>query len=418
MKNLDKKTWVKNSLGFDSNLYIFQDKTMFNYSIDTILLGNFCSLNSKIKNVLEIGTNNGALSIFVSERNQRIRIDAIEIQERAVDLAKYNVFLNKKQDQIKIILSDFNFFWKEHNKNQLKKYDLILCNPPFYQIEKKQIKNISEEKLIATYDLKLSIENLIKGSAKIIKEKGYFSIVVPTERLVDCFSLLRKYNFEPKKVQFVHPRIKEKSILVLIESRFNSGWGTKFLPNIYLHPEDKSDHSYLEEVKKLYKPIKANKEVLPVLEKKEEIMKKEIDKKELKNRLDDLQWKVTQENATEKPFSNIYDSHFEEGIYVDIVDGTPLFVSTDKYDSGCGWPAFSKPIDESMIEKKVDLSHGMKRIEIRSKNADSHLGHVFEDGPKNQGGLRFCINSASLNFIKKEDLEKKGYKEYLSLFKK
>lgn len=134
--------------------------------------------------------------------------------------------------------------------------------------------------------------------------------------------------------------------------------------------------------------------------------------------LTELQYKVTQESFTERPFTNEYDKHFEEGIYVDIVDGTPLFKSDDKYDSGCGWPAFSKPINEQIIVEHEDLSHNMKRIEVKSKNADSHLGHVFTDGPKEKGGLRYCINSASLRFIPIDKLKEEGYEEYLELFSK
>ncbi|UWD34089.1 peptide-methionine (R)-S-oxide reductase MsrB [Mesomycoplasma molare] len=134
--------------------------------------------------------------------------------------------------------------------------------------------------------------------------------------------------------------------------------------------------------------------------------------------LTELQYKVTQESFTERPFTNEYDKHFEEGIYVDIVDGTPLFKSDDKYDSGCGWPAFSKPINEQIIVEHEDLSHNMKRIEVKSKNADSHLGHVFTDGPKEKGGLRYCINSASLRFIPVDKLKEEGYEEYLELFSK
>ncbi|AAT27717.1 tRNA1(Val) (adenine(37)-N6)-methyltransferase [[Mycoplasma] mobile] len=251
-----KKTWEKNSLGFDSNLFIYQDKTMFNYSVDTILLGNFCSINSKTKSILEIGTNNAALAIFVSERNKNIKIDAIELQKKAIHLANFNVIMNSKEEQISIIHANFNSFWKKHNKNQAKKYDSIICNPPFYQIGKRQLKNVSKEKLIATYDLKLNFDQLIKGASKIIKQKGYFSVVIPTERSIDFFTILRKYDFEPKKVQFIHPRINQKSNLVLIESRYKTGWGTNFLENIYLHPEDEQNHEYLPNVKSLYKPIK------------------------------------------------------------------------------------------------------------------------------------------------------------------
>jgi methionine-R-sulfoxide reductase len=142
------------------------------------------------------------------------------------------------------------------------------------------------------------------------------------------------------------------------------------------------------------------------------IMKK-IDKEKLKRDLNPISYKVTQENATEKPFSSSLNDNFEEGIYVDIVSGEVLFSSKDKFDAGCGWPSFTKPVDEENIVEKKDLSHGIIRTEVRSKEADSHLGHVFNDGPREKGGLRYCINGASLRFIKKEDMEKEGYKDYL-----
>lgn len=127
---------------------------------------------------------------------------------------------------------------------------------------------------------------------------------------------------------------------------------------------------------------------------------------------------VTQKNGTEPAFANEYWNNHREGIYVDVASGQPLFSSTDKYDSGTGWPSFVKPIDKDAIVKKSDKSHGMKRIEVRSSAADSHLGHIFDDGPKDRGGLRYCINSASLKFIPKEEMQKAGYGEYLVLFEK
>ncbi|OEH92859.1 peptide-methionine (R)-S-oxide reductase MsrB [Bacillus solimangrovi] len=130
-----------------------------------------------------------------------------------------------------------------------------------------------------------------------------------------------------------------------------------------------------------------------------------------------MQYKVTQENGTEPPFQNEYYSHEQEGIYVDIVSGEALFSSKDKYDAGCGWPSFTQPIDKSQVTEHFDTSFGMRRTEVRSKEADSHLGHVFTDGPKPSGGLRYCINSAALRFIAKDDLEKEGYGEYITLFK-
>lgn len=137
---------------------------------------------------------------------------------------------------------------------------------------------------------------------------------------------------------------------------------------------------------------------------------------ELMEKLSILEYKVTQEDATEKPFTHEYNEVYEDGIFVDIVSGEPLFSSHDKYDAGCGWPSFTKPIEDIEIIEKLDTSGGRIRTEVRSQYADSHLGHVFNDGPKDKGGLRYCINGAALKFIKKEDLEKEGYGKYLVLF--
>lgn len=136
---------------------------------------------------------------------------------------------------------------------------------------------------------------------------------------------------------------------------------------------------------------------------------KEIEK------LTDLEFKVTQENYTEPPYANPYDQEFGEGIYVDIVSNKVLFSSKDKFDAGCGWPSFTKPIHNEEVNEKHDFTHGMIRTEVRSADADSHLGHVFDDGPN--GSKRYCINSASIRFIKKEDLEKEGFARYLENFK-
>jgi len=137
------------------------------------------------------------------------------------------------------------------------------------------------------------------------------------------------------------------------------------------------------------------------------------DKEELRRRLTPLQWEVTQNAATERPFVNEYDHEFRHGIYVDITDGTPLFISTDKFDSGCGWPAFSRPIDDNLISEHTDTSYGRIRTEVRSASSGSHLGHVFNDGPAETGGLRYCINSAALRFIPLEDMEAEGYGRFI-----
>jgi peptide-methionine (R)-S-oxide reductase len=128
------------------------------------------------------------------------------------------------------------------------------------------------------------------------------------------------------------------------------------------------------------------------------------------------QYQVTQKNGTERPFTGEYWDNHEPGIYVDVVSGEPLFASVDKFESGSGWPSFTKPIESANVVEKRDFSHLMLRTEVRSSHGDSHLGHVFDDGPREAGGLRYCINSASLRFIHLDDLESEGYEEFKSLF--
>jgi peptide methionine sulfoxide reductase msrA/msrB len=138
---------------------------------------------------------------------------------------------------------------------------------------------------------------------------------------------------------------------------------------------------------------------------------------QLRRQLSGMQYSVTQQNATEPPFENEYWDNREKGIYVDVVTGEPLFASSDKFDSGCGWPSFSKPIDEAALTEKEDRSHFMTRTEVRSSSGDSHLGHVFDDGPPQTGGLRYCINSAALRFIPLSQMEEQGYGDYIKLVK-
>lgn len=133
-------------------------------------------------------------------------------------------------------------------------------------------------------------------------------------------------------------------------------------------------------------------------------------------RLSPEQYRVTQQNGTERPFANEFHDFKGAGLYVDVVSGEPLFTSLDKFDSGCGWPSFTRPVEEAHVTELIDRTHGMVRTEVRSAHGDSHLGHVFDDGPRDRGGLRYCINSASLRFIPVSELLVAGYGEYLPLF--
>jgi len=140
------------------------------------------------------------------------------------------------------------------------------------------------------------------------------------------------------------------------------------------------------------------------------------DSDEILKELTPLQIEVTRHNGTEMPYRNAYDQNEAPGIYVDLYTGEPLFSSLDKYDAGCGWPSFTKPLEKRAVKEKNDYSHGMIRVEVRSSGSDAHLGHVFPDGPEEAGGLRYCINSAALHFIPVEKMAEEGYEDYLDLF--
>lgn len=210
-------------------------------------------------------------------------------------------------------------------------------------------------------------------------------------------------------------RKAEKSKKELEESgRFDRPIVTEILPASTFYEAEEYHQDYYRKNPLHYKRYRQGSGRDAFIEKHWGIKK---DKKKLKKKLTPLQYEVTQNDGTEPPFDNEYWDNQREGIYVDIVSGEPLFSSRDQYDAGCGWPSFTKPLHSDQVKEKADLSHGMVRTEVRSKRADSHLGHVFDDGPKEHGGLRYCINSAALRFIPKEDLEKEGYGEYRYLFK-
>ncbi|WP_431189537.1 peptide-methionine (R)-S-oxide reductase MsrB [Aciduricibacillus chroicocephali] len=254
--------------------------------------------------------------------------------------------------------------------------------------------------------------------------------IMPYERLVETFwqqidptdpgGQFHDRGESYKTAIFYHDEnqkeIAEKSKANLEASgRFKKPIATKILPAKPFYPaEDKHQDYYKKNAfhYRLYKKGSGREDFI-----KDNWKPEKLDKAVLKEKLTPIQYKVTQENGTERPFENEYWNNEKEGLYVDIVTGEPLFSSQDQFDAGCGWPSFSKPVDPYDVTEHEDQSFGMRRVEVRSRNSDSHLGHVFDDGPKELGGLRYCINSAALRFIPKDKLESEGYGEYNYLFK-
>jgi peptide methionine sulfoxide reductase msrA/msrB len=219
------------------------------------------------------------------------------------------------------------------------------------------------------------------------------------------------YYTEPSDLQIIENKIKE------VQKKYTKPIATEVAPLSNFYSAEEYHQDYLLKNPGGYCHI--GNDLFEKAAKAEALKSKYApkDKEALKKELTELQYNVTQNSSTEPPFNNEYWNLYKKGIYVDITTGEPLFVSSDKFDSGCGWPSFSRPISDDLIYEKTDYTLGMVRTEVRSQTGNAHLGHVFNDGPKELGGLRYCINSASLRFIPEEDMEKEGYGHLLHIVK-
>lgn len=231
-------------LGY-KNLRVYQDSEMFNFSLDSVLLPNFVTINKNIKNILDIGCGNLPVSLILTTKTDA-SITAVEIQKDVYDIALKNLELNNKQNQINIINADIRDFYKNF---ETEYYDVIVCNPPFFKVSKDSHLNKNDYKTIARHEVFLNLDDLFSISKKILKNNGVISIVHRPERLLDIICAMRKYNIMPKKIQFVYPKKDKEANILLIEGTKNGNSGMKILPPLFVHNED---GSYTDEVKKYF----------------------------------------------------------------------------------------------------------------------------------------------------------------------
>ncbi len=237
---------VINDLLEYNNMKIIQDNETFNFSLDSVLLPNFVTINKNINNILDIGCGNAPIPLIISTKTDA-KIIGVEIQSKIADMAMRSVEINNKQNQIKIINQDINDFYKYENTG---KYDIITCNPPFFKNERKSHKNNSEYKTIARHEVKLNLEQIMQIGKKLLKNNGVIALVHRPERLVEILELMKQYNIEPKKLQFVYPKTNKEAKMILIEGRKNGKSGLKILPPIYVHTDN---NDYTEQVKLMFK---------------------------------------------------------------------------------------------------------------------------------------------------------------------
>ncbi len=225
--------------------YIVQNTQMFNFSLDSVLLPNFVTLNKNIKNILDIGCGNAPIPLILSTKTNAL-ITGVEIQKEVYDLAVKSVKINNLENQINIINADIN---ELYNKFETESFDVITCNPPFFKVSEQSNLNKSDYKTIARHEVKLNLDDIFKISKKLLKNNGYVAIVHRPERLLDILESMKKYNIEPKKIQFIYPKTNMESNILLVEGKKNGNKGLKILPPIYTHLEN---GEYTEQIKKYF----------------------------------------------------------------------------------------------------------------------------------------------------------------------
>ena len=235
---------VTNYLLAHENMKIIQRKDMFNFSLDTVLLANFCSIQKDLNCIVDFGTNNAAIPLLLSLRTDK-KIKAIEIQKDAVDLAIKNVELNNLYDQIEVVHDDI----KEFAKKQNMKYKLVVCNPPFFKVGEKSHINDNEYLQIARHEIKINLEEIIQSAAQILDNRGRFAMVHRPERMIEIIMYMKKYDIEPKRIRMVYPKVGKESHIFLIEGMYKGNSGLKIESPLYAHNDD---GSYTNEVRKMF----------------------------------------------------------------------------------------------------------------------------------------------------------------------
>ena len=223
---------VTNYLLAYKNMKIIQRKDMFNFSLDTVLLANFCTLNKDLNQIIDFGTNNAAIPLLLSKRTDK-KIIGVELQEEAVYLAKKNVILNNLEDQIEIVHDDI----KEYVKNA-QKVKLVVCNPPFFKVGERSHLNDNEYLQIARHEIKINLEEIVQSAAMILDNKGRFAMVHRPDRMIEIINCMQKYDIEPKRIRFVYPKVGKESHIFLIEGMYKGNKGVKIEAPLYAHEDD------------------------------------------------------------------------------------------------------------------------------------------------------------------------------------